>query len=250
MATDARAGTDRNAHDGSDARQTEQSRRPGPHDARRSLRRGGRQSGPAYAGLGAPCARATLGSPRTAVARTVTTADTGRQTRVVLRDGSRAAIRPVQSGDAALLAEGFAGLSAQSRHQRFLTGKAELSAAELRYFTHVDHRNHEALGALSQPGGRGLGIARYIRDPDRPEAAEVAVAIIDEWQGRGLGTELLSRLAEQAYQEDIRYFTALVASENVAVVAVMRHIGTSVRLTGPESGAVEYQINLTPAGSQ
>jgi hypothetical protein len=75
--------------------------------------------------------------------------------RVVLRDGSAVLIRPVQPSDAPLLVDGFARLSAHSRQMRFLRRKDELSAAELRYFTDVDHHDHEALGALD-PGGRGV----------------------------------------------------------------------------------------------
>ncbi|MGZ6855331.1 MAG: GNAT family N-acetyltransferase, partial [Mycobacteriaceae bacterium] len=108
--------------------------------------------------------------------------------RVVLRDGSDVLIRQVQPGDAPLLAEGFRRLSTESRWLRFLTGKPKLSQAELRYFTEVDHHDHEALGALNHVDGRGLGIARYIRHDDDPEAAEIAVTVVDDWQGRGLGT--------------------------------------------------------------
>src|SRR5690349_1593175 len=105
---------------------------------------------------------------------------------VRLRDGSAVLIRPVRPEDAGLLE----------------------SAAELRYFTDVDHRDHEALGALDHARGGGVGIARYIRDREDPHAAEIAVTVIDGWQGRGLGTELLARLSERACQEGIRRFTA------------------------------------------
>jgi hypothetical protein len=68
---------------------------------------------------------------------------------VVLRDGSAVLIRQVQGADAPLVADGFARLSARSRQLRFLSPKTELSPAELRYFTDVDHHDHEALGAGS-----------------------------------------------------------------------------------------------------
>ncbi len=73
-------------------------------------------------------------------------------------------IRPVRSADTSLLADGFARLSAASRQMRFLSVKKELSTADLRYFTDVDHHDHEALAALDQAAGHGVGIARYIRD--------------------------------------------------------------------------------------
>jgi hypothetical protein len=66
---------------------------------------------------------------------------------------------------------------------RFLTSKQALSPAELRYSTDVDHHDHEALGALNHPGGRGVGVARYVRGADDP-------------QGCGLGTELVAQLCQ------------------------------------------------------
>jgi len=96
---------------------------------------------------------------------------------VVLRDGSAVLIRPVRSTDAALLADGFARLSAASRQMRFLGVKKELTAAELRYFTDVDHHDHEALGALDPASGHGVGIARYVRDAGDPRAAEIGACI-------------------------------------------------------------------------
>jgi len=165
--------------------------------------------------------------------------------RTVLRDGSHVLIRPVRSSDAPLLADGFTRLSATSRWMRFLTPKKELSPAELRYFTDLDHHDHEALGALDHGNGRGVGIARYIRHAGDPYAADIAVTIVDDWQGRGLGTELLARLSDRARQEGIHRFTALVAAENVAVARLLRTM--CARVTGRESNTLEYEIALVPS---
>jgi GNAT superfamily N-acetyltransferase len=165
---------------------------------------------------------------------------------VALRDGSQVLIRQVQSTDAPLLADGFARLSPRSRRMRFLTTKKELSGAELRYFTDVDHHDHEALGALSAADGRGVGIARYIRDTHDLQAAEIAVTVVDEWQGRGLGTELLTRLSGRARCEGICRFTALVAEDNMAMARLLGNMSAS--LVGRSPGTVEYEITLTPPG--
>jgi GNAT superfamily N-acetyltransferase len=168
--------------------------------------------------------------------------------RVRLPDGTVVVIRPVESGDAPLLAEGFAHLSPESRKLRFLTGKASLTPAEVRYFTEVDHHDHEALGAMSSVDGRGLGIARYFRDPEDMEGAEVAVTVIDDWQRRGLGTELLTRLADRARQEGIRHFTALVSADNAAVVGLLLESRAGVRVVHRESGTLGYEITLPARG--
>jgi RimJ/RimL family protein N-acetyltransferase len=166
-------------------------------------------------------------------------------TPVVLRDGSVVLIRPVRGTDAPLLADGFARLSPQSRRMRFLGTKTTLSAAELRYFTEINHHDHEAIGALSADDGHGVGIARYVRDAGDPQAAEIAVTIVDDWQGRGLGTELFSRLSDRARQAGIDRFTALVDAENVAMAGLARKLGA--RLAGRGPGTVEYEVALAPA---
>ena len=164
---------------------------------------------------------------------------------MALRDGSKVLIRQVRSTDARLLADGFARLSPRSRQLRFLTIKRQLSSAELRYLTEVDHHDHEALVALNRADGRGVGIARYIRHAGDPYAADIAVTIVDDWQGRGLGTELLARLSDRARQEGIHRFTALVAAENVAVARLLRTM--CARVTGRESNTLEYEIALIPS---
>lgn len=165
-----------------------------------------------------------------------------------LRDGSTVLIRPVQRSDAALLADGFARLSAESRELRFLTRKPELSEAELRYFTEVDHHHHEALGAVEEATGRGVGIARFVRHTQDPDAAELAVVVDDVWQGRGLGTALLGELTERAREEGVRRFTALVAADNPSVLGLLQNIGSGPQSTHRDSDTIEYEIELSPVG--
>jgi len=161
----------------------------------------------------------------------------------VLRDGSTVMVRPVQSSDASLLADGFARLSERSRRWRFLGEKDNLTVAELRYLTCIDHHNHEALGALS-PDGRGIGVARYIRDSEDPSRAEVAVTVVDEWHGRGLGTKLLELLSDRARAEGVDRFTATVASDNMASSRLLRSAG-GVLVSG-SLNTREYEILLVP----
>ena len=162
--------------------------------------------------------------------------------RLVLRDGSAVLIRQVRPSDAPLVAAGFARLSARSRRMRFLYGKDKLSAAELRYLTNVDHFDHEALGALDHPGGRGVGVARYVRDTADPRSAEIAVTIVDDGQGLGLATELLARLSERARAAGIRRFTALVAEDNAAMAGVLRKLCAD--RVGRGGGTVDNEITL------
>ena len=165
---------------------------------------------------------------------------------VLLRDGSAVLIRPVQESDAPLLADGFGRLSERSRWMRFLTAKQALSTAELRYFTSGDHHDHEALGALDHSDGRGVAIARYVRDPAEPDVAEIALTVADDWQRRGLGTELLTRLADRACQEGIRTFTALVAADNSAMSGLLANL--SAHLVRRETDTLMYELVLGCVG--
>jgi GNAT superfamily N-acetyltransferase len=154
-------------------------------------------------------------------------------------------IRPVRRADAPLLADGFARLSARSRRLRFLSPKEELSPAELGYFTDVDHHDHEALGALDHADGRGVGIARYIRDTADPQAAEIAVTVIDDWQGRGLGTELVAQLSERARSK------ASAASPHWSRPTIRRWhdccATSGPTLSAASQARLQYEITLGPA---
>ena len=189
----------------------ENSRRDGPGRPRRLGRRSARRS----AGHGLPA---------------------------VLRDGSQVLIRPVGLADVPVLADGFARLSARSRQLRFLGPKKQLTPAELRYLTEIDHHDHEALGAVDRSSGLGVGVARYVRSFEDAQAAEIAVTVVDEWQRRGLGTELLAQLAQRARAEGICRFTALVGADNMAMTALVRTTGGA--LVRREAATLVYEIPL------
>jgi RimJ/RimL family protein N-acetyltransferase len=173
-----------------------------------------------------------------------------RGTRVALPDGSEVLIDQVHREDAELLADGFARLSAESRRLRFLTAKQQLSPAELEYFTKVDHHDHEAIGAVDLADGRGVGIARYIRDPGDPTTAEIAVTVVDEWQGRGLGTELLTRLVERAREEGVTRFTALVDAGNESMQNLLRDLGGDLRVAESGAGVIDYELRPARGGTE
>ena len=93
-------------------------------------------------------------------------------------------------------------------------------------------------------GGRGVGVARYVRDPHTLRAAEVAIAVVDEWHRRGVGVKLLSRLAQRAHEEGVRCFTGVIADDNVAVVALVRAAGARIAVTGIDAGTVRFTVQV------
>src|SRR5215217_8748755 len=100
---------------------------------------------------------------------------------VDLPDGSEVLVRPVRPEDKPLFAAGWERFGEESRYRRFIGHKTALSPRELEFFTELDHVDHEALGAIDPRTGEGLGVARYMRNADRPESAEAAVAVVDAW---------------------------------------------------------------------
>lgn len=151
--------------------------------------------------------------------------------------------RPVRPEDSPLLADIFAGLSPASRLARFLIPKRALTTAELRYFTDVDHHNHEALIAVTRLRGEPVGVARFIRNSDDPTSADVAVEVVDEWQNRGVGSMLAVRLAARAQRENISQFTALMSAANPRSRQLLTRVGdvTRVARDGP---TVSYTVVL------
>ena len=152
-------------------------------------------------------------------------------------------IRPIAADDKQALAEGFERLSSASRYRRFLTPHGSLSPAELRYFTEVDHHDHEALVAIDPLTGHGVGIARYVRTATDPKSAELAIAVVDDWQRMGVGTRLATALSERAQEEGITVFTGLVLAENELMLNLANDLGP-VRTIHQERGTVEVALEL------
>jgi RimJ/RimL family protein N-acetyltransferase len=140
-----------------------------------------------------------------------------------LPDGAQVVIRPIRPDDKGMLSDGLRRLSPESAQRRFLTPKRSFSRTELRYLTEVDGRDHVALVAEhpAAPTRRLIAVARFVRLQDDPAAAEVAVTVADEWQGRGLGSLLGWHLAHAARNRGISRFTATMASDNTAAHRLM-----------------------------
>jgi RimJ/RimL family protein N-acetyltransferase len=163
---------------------------------------------------------------------------------VRLRDGAEIFIRSVTPRDKGAIASGLERLSEESRYRRFFAPVHQLSKRDLVYLTEVDHHDHEALVAYDH-GGEPLGVARFVRLHDEPTKAEVAVAVVDDWQGRGVATELLERLADRARDEGVETFTAAVLAENRNAIDLMRSLGP-VKSVGLEPGLVKLEMEVPP----
>ena len=141
-------------------------------------------------------------------------------------------IRELGPSDGDVLDLVFAGLSSRSRYLRFQSLVAELSPATRRSLTALDGRTHMALAAFAQ--GRPIGIVRIIDLGDG--RGELAVEVVDRWQGCGVGTRLLQaardRAAEMGYRELIGEMLVVNSAAHAALRRVFRN--TRVRRDGSE----------------
>jgi len=152
------------------------------------------------------------------------------------------ALRPLHGGERRPVLEVFAGLSDRSRRLRFLGAKPRLSDRDLELLADVGCCGREAVVAVEQETGRPIGIGRYVRDANAPEA-EIAFEVVDEWQGRGVGTRLVLELARLARAEGVLRMRADVERSNRAALALVRGLGEVIS-SRSEGSAVELVVCL------
>ena len=160
---------------------------------------------------------------------------------VHLSDGQRIHLRPMRPSDKQMLLDGFEHLSPDSRYARFMAPKSTLSERELRYLTQVDGINHFAIGAIrrhlvSKP--EGVGSARFVRLSDQPDTAEPAVTVLDDFHGKGLGSIMLQRLIEAAWERDVRWFCTELLADNTASRRMIESLSPDVTFRHAGDGAI------------
>lgn len=150
---------------------------------------------------------------------------------LVLPDGTVLRVRALDAGDRAGLAALFASLSPESRRRRFLGPKPRLTARELTYLTEIDHLTHAALAAIDVRDGSIVAVSRYA-GWDGGDSAEIAVAVADHLQGRGIGGALTARIVHLARANGVARLTATTQWDNAAARALLRRLAFRVRDTG------------------
>jgi GNAT superfamily N-acetyltransferase len=123
-------------------------------------------------------------------------------------------VRPLRNGETAVVQAVFDRLGPRSRRLRFHGAKNVLFSSELEQLARVDGTHHVLVAYV---GGQPVGIARLVRDGD---AAEVAFAVVDDLQGKGIGTVLVDRLGADARAAGIKRFLADVQPENKPSLAL------------------------------
>jgi acetate---CoA ligase (ADP-forming) len=183
--------------------------------------------------------------------------------RLILRDGTVASVRIASAADRNAIRAFFHELSPESRRKRFFTAAMPADALITRLadssdpstaLTLIVQRFHPPAAAAdgdaaAAPAGsnedvRPVAIASYFAEHGR--VAEIAFAVAEEFQGKGLATLLLERLAVLASQNGFEKFQASTLAENVPMLEVFRDSGFEIR-SKTSAGVVDLQLTLTPS---
>ncbi len=163
----------------------------------------------------------------------------------VLADGSTVHIRPIRPDDAPAHRAFFAHQSAESVYNRFFTPRRELNDSEVIHFTTVDYHDRMAFAAFLRD--EMIGVGRYDRLATS-DLAEVAFAVADDQQGRGVGSLLLEYLAAYAPGNGITRFCADTLADNRRMLEVFKTAGYRRESQSTESGIVHLAFDIEPTG--
>ncbi len=153
-------------------------------------------------------------------------------------------VRPIRPEDAPLLVELFESLSPKSVYMRFFSPLKHLPHNMLARFTQIDYDREIALVALpdSRLQEKMLGVARVINERNQKHA-EFSVVVADQWQGKGIGSELLKRCLAMAKERNIETVWGSVLTENAQMLKLGKKLGFKIKRV-PEANEYELRIDL------
>jgi GNAT superfamily N-acetyltransferase len=161
-----------------------------------------------------------------------------------LRNGLKVTIRALKPEDQAGLLDAVRRTSDRSLYRRFFGAKRVFSEAEIAYFSEFDFVNHVALISVVDDGSRAriVGGGRYV--VVQPRTAEVAFAVVDKYQGQGIGSRLMRHLIALARDAGLEELIAEVLPDNISMLRVFQNSGlglSSKRAAGVVHVALQLQ---------
>jgi acetyl coenzyme A synthetase (ADP forming)-like protein len=160
---------------------------------------------------------------------------------VVLRNGSTFHVRLAGPADAAALRSLYEGLSAESRQMRFL----HATKFDESFARKLLPSGSDGFTMVGELGNSLIGAAHCFREAGEPGRAEVAFAIADEYQGLGIATHLLERMADVARETGVEAFEAEVLEQNGRMLEVFRDCGFRVE-SRRGGGSIRVRLDLSP----
>jgi acetyltransferase len=174
---------------------------------------------------------------------------------LVLRDGSSCRLRAIRPEDAQSLQQFVRSMSQETRYFRFVASIKELSPRQLARYTQIDYwRDMALIAEIAVPAAgetgaappessdaeplprRFAGVARYMLNADM-HSCEFAIAIADDWQGRGLGRLLMQSLIEVAQSRQLTTMNGMILAQNHKMAKLMQRLGFVLR-QDPEDGSM------------
>ena len=163
-------------------------------------------------------------------------------------------VRPIGPADETALAAFYAGLSPNSRYRRFFAASSGLSAAQATFFCAPDHDHREGFvaEAVARGGGRVI-VGHLCLEPAQalgaaavsgPASAEVAVAVADNVQHRGIGRALLAAAIDWASRRGLARLTATILESNPAMVGLLRASGRPLSWRSASCGVMECSLDV------
>lgn len=166
-------------------------------------------------------------------------------TQLQLADGTNITIRPIRPEDADIEQSFVRKLSPQSKYFRFMQTLNELTPEMLVRFTQLDYNRELALIAVMEKAGIEveLGVARYVMNPDG-KSCEFALVVADEWQHRGIGSQLMTHLMEAARERGFSSMDGEILADNQKMLELVKGLGFHIRSSEQDSAIKLAAITL------
>ena len=154
--------------------------------------------------------------------------------------GLQPSVRPMTEGDREMLKSFFNGLTDHSRFSRFMTPFTEVPSALLKILSNVSSPDHIAFMATVDLGSttQMIGEVRFVISKQNASVAEFAIAVADDWQGKGLAGKLMRTMEEAARDHGVSTLIGTTLRSNNAMIELGRHVGYHLKPDPGEARAV------------
>jgi acetyltransferase len=167
----------------------------------------------------------------------------------IMKDGTQVTIRPIRSEDEPLMVKFHATLSDRTVYLRYFTSMSLARRTDHERLLHICHANYEREMVLvadyrnPHTGEQHILAVGRLNKLKAQGEAEVAVLVSDEYQHKGLGTELLRRLIQIAREEKMHRLVAEMLRDNIAIQSILKGLGFRLRWLN-DASSVQATLEL------